>query len=66
MNKKLSLLSIFPQCIETRLKVNLPDDIPAALEDGVVLCHFMNNVFPHAVPTIHVPSPAVVRSAKQQ
>ncbi|XP_071797898.1 leucine-rich repeat and calponin homology domain-containing protein 1-like isoform X4 [Asterias amurensis] len=47
------------KCIETRLKVNLPDDIPAALEDGVVLCHFMNNVFPHAVPTIHVPSPAV-------
>ncbi|XP_038049920.1 DISP complex protein LRCH3-like isoform X7 [Patiria miniata] len=47
------------KCIEARLKVNLPDDIPGALEDGVVLCHFMNNVFPHAVPTIHVPSPAV-------
>ncbi|XP_022087982.1 leucine-rich repeat and calponin homology domain-containing protein 1-like isoform X10 [Acanthaster planci] len=47
------------KCIEARLKVTLPDDIPGALEDGVVLCHFMNNVFPHAVPTIHVPSPAV-------
>ncbi|XP_033637626.1 leucine-rich repeat and calponin homology domain-containing protein 1-like isoform X2 [Asterias rubens] len=55
----LNTIEQMRKCIETRLKVNLPDDIPAALEDGVVLCHFMNNVFPHAVPTIHVPSPAV-------
>ncbi|KAM8954423.1 DISP complex protein LRCH3 [Pelodytes ibericus] len=45
--------------IETRLKVSLPDDLGAALTDGVVLCHLANHVRPRSVPSIHVPSPAV-------
>ena len=48
------------QIIEARLKVTLPEDLPSALMDGVVLCHLVNNVRPHAVSSIHVPSPAVV------
>uniref|UniRef100_A0A8C5QU22 Leucine rich repeats and calponin homology domain containing 3 n=1 Tax=Leptobrachium leishanense TaxID=445787 RepID=A0A8C5QU22_9ANUR len=45
--------------IESRLKVSLPDDLGAALTDGVVLCHLANHVRPRSVPSIHVPSPAV-------
>ncbi|XP_029027710.1 DISP complex protein LRCH3 isoform X14 [Betta splendens] len=45
--------------IESRLKVNLPSDLGAALTDGVVLCHLANHVRPRSVPSIHVPSPAV-------
>uniref|UniRef100_A0A8B9JIP4 Calponin-homology (CH) domain-containing protein n=1 Tax=Astyanax mexicanus TaxID=7994 RepID=A0A8B9JIP4_ASTMX len=47
--------------IESRLKVSLPSDLGAALTDGVVLCHLANHVRPRSVPSIHVPSPAVVR-----
>ncbi|XP_055981628.1 leucine-rich repeat and calponin homology domain-containing protein 2 isoform X1 [Sorex fumeus] len=45
--------------LETRLKVILPDDIGAALMDGVVLCHLANHIRPRSVASIHVPSPAV-------
>jgi Leucine-rich repeat (LRR) protein len=48
------------QQIESRLKVSLGDDLPAALTDGVVLCHIANHVSPRSVSSIHVPSPAVV------
>lgn len=47
------------QQIETRLKVSLGEDLPAALTDGVVLCHIANHVSPRSVSSIHVPSPAV-------
>uniref|UniRef100_A0A0L8H999 Calponin-homology (CH) domain-containing protein n=1 Tax=Octopus bimaculoides TaxID=37653 RepID=A0A0L8H999_OCTBM len=45
--------------IQARLKVTLPDNLPEALRDGVVLCHLVNQIRPRAVATIHVPSPAV-------
>ncbi|CAF1231648.1 unnamed protein product [Rotaria sordida] len=45
--------------IEERVKVALPDDITYALSDGVVLCHFINQIRPRAVQSIHVPSQAV-------
>uniref|UniRef100_A0A8C6T310 Leucine-rich repeats and calponin homology (CH) domain containing 2 n=1 Tax=Neogobius melanostomus TaxID=47308 RepID=A0A8C6T310_9GOBI len=45
--------------IEFRLKVLLPDDVGAALMDGVVLCHLANHISPRCVASIHVPSPAV-------
>uniref|UniRef100_A0A8I3P2I3 Leucine rich repeats and calponin homology domain containing 2 n=1 Tax=Canis lupus familiaris TaxID=9615 RepID=A0A8I3P2I3_CANLF len=45
--------------LESRLKVILPDDIGAALMDGVVLCHLANHIRPRSVASIHVPSPAV-------
>ena len=48
------------QIIEHRLKVILPDDLGYALSDGVVLCHFINQIQARAVPSIHVPSQAVV------
>lgn len=48
------------QNIESRLKVLLPDDVGAALMDGVVLCHLANHICPRSVASIHVPSPAVV------
>lgn len=53
-------LSLPVQNIEARLKVSLPSDLGAALTDGVVLCHLANHVKPRSVPSIHVPSPAVV------
>ena len=46
--------------IESRLRINLPEDISASLADGVILCHVANHVRPRAVPSIHVPSPSVV------
>ncbi|XP_007889949.1 leucine-rich repeat and calponin homology domain-containing protein 1 isoform X2 [Callorhinchus milii] len=45
--------------IETRLKVDLPEETGAALMDGVVLCHLVNHIRPRSVVSIHVPSPAV-------
>lgn len=51
---------IFLQNLESRLKVLLPDDVGAALMDGVVLCHLANHIRPRSVASIHVPSPAVV------
>lgn len=48
------------QNLESRLKVLLPDDVGAALMDGVVLCHLANHIRPRSVASIHVPSPAVV------
>ncbi|NP_001016380.1 leucine-rich repeat and calponin homology domain-containing protein 2 [Xenopus tropicalis] len=45
--------------LESRLKVILPEDIGAALMDGVVLCHLANHIRPRSVGSIHVPSPAV-------
>ncbi|XP_074864251.1 leucine-rich repeat and calponin homology domain-containing protein 2 isoform X3 [Carettochelys insculpta] len=47
--------------LESKLKVILPDDIGAALMDGVVLCHLANHIRPRSVSSIHVPSPAVER-----
>uniref|UniRef100_A0A671KP77 Calponin-homology (CH) domain-containing protein n=1 Tax=Sinocyclocheilus anshuiensis TaxID=1608454 RepID=A0A671KP77_9TELE len=44
---------------QSRLKVLLPDDVGAALMDGVVLCHLANHIRPRSVASIHVPSPAV-------
>ena len=55
----------FLQHIESRLRITLPEDLPFALQDGVVLCHIANHVKPRAVPSIHVPSPAVVRNISQ-
>uniref|UniRef100_A0A4W6CKT7 Leucine rich repeats and calponin homology domain containing 2 n=1 Tax=Lates calcarifer TaxID=8187 RepID=A0A4W6CKT7_LATCA len=57
-NVMMSLL-ISLQNIESRLKVLLPDDVGAALMDGVVLCHLANHICPRSVASIHVPSPAV-------
>ncbi|UJR08785.1 hypothetical protein I4U23_013041 [Adineta vaga] len=37
--------------IEERLKVTLPNDIAYALSDGVVLCHFINQIRPRSVQT---------------
>ncbi|XP_072117025.1 leucine-rich repeat and calponin homology domain-containing protein 1 isoform X4 [Mobula birostris] len=45
--------------IESRLKINLPEEIGEALMDGVVLCHLVNQIRPRSVLSIHVPSPAV-------
>lgn len=42
--------------------MTLPDDIAYALSDGVVLCHFVNQIRPRSVQSIHVPSQAVVRT----
>lgn len=52
------------QNIESRLKVLLPEDVGAALMDGVVLCHLANHICPRSVASIHVPSPAVVSTLR--
>uniref|UniRef100_A0A8I5NHE0 Leucine rich repeats and calponin homology domain containing 3 n=1 Tax=Papio anubis TaxID=9555 RepID=A0A8I5NHE0_PAPAN len=58
--EELELIDQLRKHIEYRLKVSLPCDLGAALTDGVVLCHLANHVRPRSVPSIHVPSPAVV------
>lgn len=59
-------VGLFHQIIESRLKVVLPEDLGSFLMDGVVLCHLANHVRPRSVASIHVPSPAVVRTLTLQ
>ncbi|XP_060519079.1 leucine-rich repeat and calponin homology domain-containing protein isoform X2 [Cylas formicarius] len=53
------LINQLRNIIETRLKMALPENLAAALTDGVVLCHLANHIRPRSVASIHVPSPAV-------
>lgn len=57
--EELELMETLRQNIEGRLKIQLGDELPSALSDGVVLCHLTNHLKPRSVPSIHVPSPAV-------
>ncbi|KAF0038290.1 hypothetical protein F2P81_008774 [Scophthalmus maximus] len=57
--EEMEQIGLLRQNIESRLKVLLPDDVGAALMDGVVLCHLANHICPRSVASIHVPSPAV-------
>uniref|UniRef100_A0A336MUI3 CSON005004 protein n=1 Tax=Culicoides sonorensis TaxID=179676 RepID=A0A336MUI3_CULSO len=50
------LLQQLRAIIKSRLKINLPEDLAGALQDGVVLCHLANYVRPRSVNSIHVPS----------
>ncbi|XP_014235537.1 leucine-rich repeat and calponin homology domain-containing protein 1-like isoform X2 [Trichogramma pretiosum] len=45
--------------IESRLKINLSEDLASALMDGVILCHLANFIKPRSIASIHVPSAAV-------
>ncbi|XP_046876066.1 leucine-rich repeat and calponin homology domain-containing protein 2 isoform X3 [Hypomesus transpacificus] len=59
LREEMEQIGILRQNLESRLKVLLPDDVGAALMDGVVLCHLANHIRPRSVASIHVPSPAV-------
>ncbi|TMS14114.1 Leucine-rich repeat and calponin homology domain-containing protein 2 [Larimichthys crocea] len=59
LREEMEQIGLLRQNIESRLKVLLPDDVGAALMDGVVLCHLANHICPRSVSSIHVPSPAV-------
>ncbi|XP_064638405.1 serine/arginine repetitive matrix protein 1-like [Lineus longissimus] len=57
--EEMSQIENLRRDIESRLKVKLPEDLPCAIKDGVVLCHLANHIRPRSVSSIHVPSPAV-------
>ena len=57
--EELEQLEDLRHCIESALKLPLPQDLLPSLSDGVVLCHLANHVKNRSIPTIHVPSPAV-------
>eukprot|EP00057_Strongylocentrotus_purpuratus_P026613 XP_011681087.1 PREDICTED: leucine-rich repeat and calponin homology domain-containing protein 2 isoform X4 [Strongylocentrotus purpuratus] len=57
--EELERIEQLRKCIESRLKVSLPEDLAEALMDGVVLCHLANNIKSHVISSIHVPSTAV-------
>nr|XP_021330263.1 leucine-rich repeat and calponin homology domain-containing protein 2 isoform X1 [Danio rerio]XP_021332223.1 leucine-rich repeat and calponin homology domain-containing protein 2 isoform X1 [Danio rerio] len=59
LREEMEQIKLLRQNLESRLKVLLPDDVGAALMDGVVLCHLANHIRPRSVASIHVPSPAV-------
>ncbi|KAJ8412430.1 hypothetical protein AAFF_G00127660 [Aldrovandia affinis] len=59
LREEMEQIGLLRQNVESRLKVLLPDDVGAALMDGVVLCHLANHIRPRSVASIHVPSPAV-------
>ncbi|KAM9497651.1 leucine-rich repeat and calponin homology domain-containing protein 2-like isoform 4-T4 [Salvelinus alpinus] len=59
LKEEMEQVGLLRQNLESRLKVLLPDDVGAALMDGVVLCHLANHIRPRSVASIHVPSPAV-------
>ncbi|XP_028405618.1 leucine-rich repeat and calponin homology domain-containing protein 3-like [Dendronephthya gigantea] len=50
-------VELLRDAIESRLKVRLPDDIPACLADGTVLCHLVNYIRKGTIPSIFVPTP---------
>ncbi|KAL3846998.1 hypothetical protein ACJMK2_017937 [Sinanodonta woodiana] len=52
-------IEMLRKTMETRLKRSLPDNLPEALSDGVLLCHLANQIRPRSVASVHVPSPAV-------
>lgn len=54
--EETELLQQLRAIIKSRLKINLPEDLAGALQDGVVLCHLANYVRPRSVASIHVPS----------
>ncbi|XP_046961007.1 leucine-rich repeat and calponin homology domain-containing protein isoform X2 [Vanessa cardui] len=56
--EETELLQQLRTIIESRLKMSLPEHLPAVLADGVVLCHLANHVRPRSVASVHVPSPA--------
>ncbi|XP_072180042.1 DISP complex protein LRCH3-like [Diadema setosum] len=56
--EELERIEQLRKSIESRLKVSLPEDLAEALMDGVVLCHLSNNIKPHAISSIHIPSAA--------
>ncbi|XP_046854044.1 leucine-rich repeat and calponin homology domain-containing protein 2-like [Xenia sp. Carnegie-2017] len=55
--EELEKVELLREAIEKRLKVRLPDDIPACLADGTVLCHLINYIRKGTIPTIFVPTP---------
>uniref|UniRef100_A0AAR2L1W0 Calponin-homology (CH) domain-containing protein n=1 Tax=Pygocentrus nattereri TaxID=42514 RepID=A0AAR2L1W0_PYGNA len=59
LREEMEQIRLLRQNLESRLKVLLPEDVGAALMDGVVLCHLANHIRPRSVASIHVPSPAV-------
>ncbi|XP_047456045.1 leucine-rich repeat and calponin homology domain-containing protein 1 isoform X5 [Mugil cephalus] len=59
LREELELMEQLRDSIESRLKVDLPEDLGSSLMDGVVLCHLANHIRPRSVASIHVPSPAV-------
>ncbi|KAL3055839.1 hypothetical protein OYC64_018524 [Pagothenia borchgrevinki] len=59
LREELELTDHLRDSIESRLKVDLPEDLGSSLMDGVVLCHLANQIRPRSVGSIHVPSPAV-------
>ncbi|XP_041707173.2 leucine-rich repeat and calponin homology domain-containing protein 2 isoform X2 [Coregonus clupeaformis] len=59
LREEMEQIGVLRQNLESRLKVLLPDNVGAALMDGVVLCHLANHIRPRSVASIHVPSPAV-------
>ncbi|KAM9728389.1 leucine-rich repeat and calponin homology domain-containing protein 2 [Menidia menidia] len=59
LREEMEQIGLLRQNVESRLKVLLPDDVGAALMDGVVLCHLANHICPRSVGSIHIPSPAV-------
>lgn len=42
--------------IEEQLNYKLPENVTAALKDGVILCHLANQIWPHSIDRVHVPS----------
>ncbi|XP_022238752.1 leucine-rich repeat and calponin homology domain-containing protein 1-like [Limulus polyphemus] len=55
------LIDQLRRLIENILKVTLPDDLGGALRDGILLCQLMNQLYPHSLVSIHVPSALVPR-----
>jgi len=47
------------EAMESKLRIKLPDDLPASLSDGIVLCHLINNLRKGTIQVIHVPSSGV-------
>ena len=50
--------------MESKLRIKLPDDLPASLSDGIVLCHLVNHLRKGTIQVIHVPSSGVVSILK--
>ena len=61
VQEEQKLIEALKKSVESKVKVQLPstscpDELGAALSDGVILCHFVNQIYPRSVQQIHVPT----------
>uniref|UniRef100_UPI00358F054D leucine-rich repeat and calponin homology domain-containing protein 1-like isoform X2 n=1 Tax=Myxine glutinosa TaxID=7769 RepID=UPI00358F054D len=59
MREEMEQIEQLRQILYEQLCEDIPEDLGAALQDGVILCRLVNRLRPRTLSVIHEPSPAV-------